>query len=328
VENLFPVARIAALVKETAMRRDWPALDYADWRETALTLQLWTQIVGKIRLALSPWRNHSWQVPLYVTARGLTTAAIAVGRAMIDIEFDFVDQRLVCRSSSGKIRQIVLQPMTVAAFYEEVMAAMTALGVEVRIDRLPNELPDPIAYDMDMVHSSYDAAAAGRFWQALVQIRRVFGLFQSGFLGKVSPVHFFWGSFDLAVTRFSGRAAPLHPGGVPGLPDSVTREAYSHEVSSAGFWPGSDGFPQAAFYSYAYPEPAGFRASPVPRQATFAEALGEFVLPYDAVRKAADPDALLLEFLSSTYIAAAANGGWDRAALECPLGTPGVPRRV
>jgi len=310
------------------MRPDWPALDYADWQDTALTLQLWTQIVGKIRLALSPWRNHGWQVPLYVTARGLTTSVIPAGAAMIDIEFDFVDERLVCRSTSGKIRQVALRPMTVAAFYREVMAAMAALGVEVGIDRMPNEFPDPIAFDKDTVHGSYDAAAVRRFWRALVQIRRVFGLFQSGFLGKVSPVHFFWGSFDLAVTRFSGRPAPLHPGGVPGLPDSVTREAYSHEVSSAGFWPGSDAFPQAAFYSYAYPEPVGFRSSPVPSQARFDEALGEFVLPYDAVREAADPDALLLEFLSSTYNAAADHGGWDRAALECPLGRPGIPRRV
>jgi hypothetical protein len=312
----------------TAMRNDWPALVFADWRDTALTLQLWTQIVGKIRLALSPWRNHSWQVPLYVTARGLGTSAIPSGAAMIDLEFDFVDQQLVCRSSNGAVEHVALQPMTVAAFFDAVMAAMTALGVEVRIDRLPNELSDPIAFDKDAIHTSYDGAAARRFWQSLVQIQRVFGLFQSGFLGKVSPVHFFWGSFDLAVTRFSGRTAPLHAGGIPGLPDSVTREAYSHEVSSAGFWPGSDAFPQAAFYSYAYPEPPGFRASKVPQGASFDDALGEFVLPYSAVREASDPDGLLLAFLSSTYIAAAENGSWDRAALECPLGAPGIPRRV
>ena len=309
-------------------RSDWPALDYAAWRDTALTLQLWTQIVGKIRLALSPWRNHGWQVPLYVTARGLGTSAIPAGAAMIDIEFDFVDQQLVCRSSSGEVRQIALQPMTVAAFYDAVMAAMAALRVEVRICCLPNEVPDPIAFDKDTTHTSYDGAAARRLWQALVQVQRVFGLFQSGFLGKVSPVHFFWGSFDLAVTRFSGRAAPLHPGGVPGLPDRVTREAYSHEVSSAGFWPGSDAFPQAAFYSYAYPEPPGFRTAKVPQEAVFDAVLGEFILPYSAVAGAADPDALLLAFLSSTYLAAAENGGWDRAALECPLGAPGIPRRV
>lgn len=310
------------------MRGDWPALDYADWRDTALTLQLWTQIVGKIRLALTPWRNHGWQVPLYVTARGLGSSGIPVGAAMVDIEFDFVDHCLVCRSSNGKVRHVALQPMTVAAFYGEVMGAMTALGVEVHINRLPNELPDPIAFDKDTLHASYDDEAAHRFWQALVQINRVFGRFQSGFLGKVSPVHFFWGSFDLAVTRFSGRTAPLHPGGVPGLPDDVTREAYSHQVSSAGFWPGSDAFPQAAFYSYAYPEPGEYRSSPVPKEARFDDALGEFVLPYATVREAADPDALLLAFLSATYIAAAELGSWDRAALECPMGIPGIPRAV
>ena len=306
----------------------WPALDYRGWRDTALTLQLWTQIVGKTRLSSAPWLNHSWQVPLYVTARGFGTSAIPAGAAMIDIEFDFVDHRLVCRSSRGTTQVIELRPMTVAGFYAEVMAAMAALDAPVRINHLPNEFPDPIPFDEDEVHASYDPVAAWRFWQALVQADRVFGLFRTGFLGKVSPVHFFWGSFDLAVTRFSGRRAPLHPGGVPGLPDRVTREAYSHEVSSAGFWPGSDAFPQAAFYSYAYPEPSGYRTSPVPNGATFDETLGEFILPYDLVRKAADPDVLLLEFLSATYAAAADRGDWDRAALECAFGVPGQPRMV
>lgn len=310
------------------MRSDWPELDYADWRDTAITLQLWTQIVGKIRLALAPWRNHGWQVPLYVTARGLGTSAIPAGRAMLDMEFDFIDHRLVCRTSKGEVQHVALRPMTVAAFYDEVMAAMAALGVQVHINRKPNEVADPIPFDQDSLHASYDGAAAHRFWQALVQVDRVFGQFQSGFLGKVSPVHFFWGSFDLAVTRFSGRTAPLHPGGVPGLPDDVTREAYSHEVSSAGFWPGSDGFPQPAFYSYAYPEPPGFRAAAVPDEARFDEALGEFVLPYDAVCEAADPDGLLLAFLCATYGAAADLAGWDRAALECPMGIPGIPRAI
>jgi hypothetical protein len=310
------------------MSHDWPALVYADWRDTALTLQLWTQIVGKVRVALAPWRNHGWQVPLYVTARGLGSSGIPAGTEIIDIEFDFVDHRLVCRSSNGKARHIPLVPMTVAAFYGEVMDAMAAIGVQVRINLLPNEVADPIAFDKDNLHASYDGAAAHRFWRALVQIDRVFKRFQSGFLGKVSPVHFFWGSFDLAVTRFSGRSAPLHPGGVPGLPDAVTREAYSHEVSSAGFWPGSDAYPQPAFYSYAYPEPPGFRASPIPAEASFNEALGEFVLPYSAVREAADPDGLLLAFLSATYSAAADLGSWDRAALECPMGIPGIPRMV
>ncbi|MBW8752902.1 MAG: hypothetical protein JF595_01930 [Sphingomonadales bacterium] len=306
----------------------WPELKFAAWRDTALTLQLWTQIVGKIRLALTPWRNHGWQVPLYVTARGLGTSAIPAGASMIDIEFDFINHKLVCRSSNGQFHDTELRPMSVAAFYREVMAAMAALDVIVHIDRLPNEVPDPIAFDRDEIHTSYDAEAVRRFWRALVQVNRVFGLFRTGFLGKVSPVHLFWGSFDLAVTRFSGRPAPLHPGGVPGLPDRVTREAYSHEVSSAGFWPGSDAYPEAAFYSYAYPEPPGFRSAPVPKGASFDAAMGEFVLPYAAVREAADPDGLLLDFLFATYAAAADNGGWDRQALECSLGVPGQPRAV
>jgi hypothetical protein len=309
-------------------KAQWPELDFAGWRDTALTLQLWTQIVGKIRLALTPWRNHGWQVPLYVTARGLGTSAIPAGSALIDIEFDFVNQALVCRSSNGLFHKVALKPMSVAAFYRETMAAMAALDVVVRIDRLPNELADPIAFDRDETHASYDGEAARHFWQALVQANRVFSLFRTGFLGKASPVHFFWGSFDLAVTRFSGRRAPLHPGGVPGLPDRVTREAYSHEVSSAGFWPGSDAYPQAAFYAYAYPEPPGFREAAVPAAASFEAGLGEFVLPYAAMREASDPDALLLEFLSTTYGAAADLGAWDRQALECALGVPGRPRLV
>lgn len=301
----------------------WPDLEYAAWRDTALTLQLWTQIVGKIRLKLTPWRNHGWHVPLYVTARGLGTSAIPSGTTTFDMEFDFVDHKLISRCSSGRAHEIKLRPMTVAEFYREVMAAMTALDIDVRISRMPNEVPDPIPFDKDTTHASYDAKAAHRFWQTLVQVDRVFGLFQTGFLGKVSPVHFFWGSFDLAVTRFSGRRAPLHPGGVPGLPDRVTREAYSHEVSSAGFWPGSDAYPQAAFYSYGYPEPPGFRTAPIPPEATFDETLGEFILPYAAVREAADPDALLLDFLNSTYVAAADKGNWERHSLERPLGSPG-----
>jgi len=306
----------------------WPVLDYAGWRDTALTLQLWTQIVGKVRLALTPWCNHGWQVPLYVTARGLGTSTIPAGDQMIDIEFDFVDHWLFVRGSAGGTEAVKLRPMTVATFYAEVMQALEKTGVTVRIVRMPNEVPDPIPLDLDETHGSYDGEAAHRFWLALIQASRVFSLFRTSFLGKVSPVHLFWGSFDLAVTRFSGRSAPLHPGGVPGLPDRVTREAYSHEVSSAGFWPGSDSYPQAAFYSYAYPEPTGFRAAPVPQGAVFDEALGEFVLLYEAVRAAADPDALLLDFLQATYVAAADAAAWDRGALECGLGVPGVPRRV
>ena len=306
----------------------WPELAYANWRDTALTLQLWTQIVGKVRLSLTPWLNHGWHVPLYVTARGLGTSPIPFGGELLEIEFDFIEHRLVARTSRGEERTIALRPRSVANVHDALIALLGELGVEAAINPLPNEVPDPIAFPDDHFHASYDADAAHAFWRALIQVDRVFKLFRSGFLGKASPVHFFWGSFDLAVTRFSGRAAPLHPGGVPGLPDGVTREAYSHEVSSAGFWPGNDAYPHAAFYSYAYPEPPGFRERPVAMGAGFDAGLGEFVMPYDAVRAAADPDALLIDFLETTYAAAADCGGWDRGALECPLGTPGRPRAV
>jgi len=306
----------------------WPDLPYAEWRDTALTLQLWMQIVGKIRLALTPWLNHGWHVPLYVTARGLGTSPIPVAGEVLEIEFDFIAHRLFCRTSLGGERVLALEPRTVAAFYGRLLGLLAELGLEVAINPMPNEIPDPIPFPKDDRHASYDPAAAHRFWRALLQIDRVFKLFRSGFLGKASPVHFFWGSFDLAVTRFSGRVAPPHPGGVPGLPDKVTREAYSHEVSSAGFWPGSDAFPQAAFYAYAYPEPPGFRERPVTPAAGFDTVLGEFILPYEAVRTAASPDALLLDFLATTYAAAADCGNWDRAALECPLGSPRQPRYV
>jgi hypothetical protein len=306
----------------------WPELPYPAWRETALTLQLWTQIVGKIRLSLSPWLNHGWQVPLYVSARGLTTSPIPAGREILEIEFDFIAHRLNMRTSRGEERFLDLKPRSVADFYRETFRLLRELGVTVTIDEKPNEVADPIRFSEDDVHASYDADAAHRFWRALVQVDRVFKLFRSGFLGKVSPVHFFWGSFDLAVTRFSGRTAPLHPGGVPGLPDDVTREAYSHEVSSAGFWPGSDAYPQAAFYAYAYPEPPGFRDASVTPGASFDTTLGEFILNYDEVRKAQDPDAILLDFLNRTYAAAADAAGWDRTSLECPMGAPGKVRAV
>jgi hypothetical protein len=306
----------------------WPDLPYAGWRDTAQTLQLWTQIIGKIRLSLTPWLNHGWQVPLYVTARGLGTSPIPAGSEIVEIEFDFIAHRLVARSSRGEEQGFALEPQPVAEFYRRALELLSALGISVRLVEIPNEVPKPIRFSEDRIHASYDAGAAYRFWRALVRIDRVFKLFRTGFLGKASPVHFFWGSFDLAVTRFSGRPAPRHPGGVLGLPDPVTREAYSHEVSSAGFWPGNDAFPQAAFYSYAYPEPAGFRARPVAAGASFDATLGEFILPYGTLRAASDPDALLLDFLSTTYAAAADAGGWDRASLECPLGTPGEVRPV
>jgi len=306
----------------------WPDLPYHAWRETAATLQLWTQIVGKIRLSLTPWLNHGWQVPLYVSARGLATSPIPVGNEIIEIEFDFLRHQLVARTSRDEERTLPLAPQTVADFYAQVVGLLKGIGVDAAIHEIPNEIPDPIRFSEDRTHAAYDAAAAHRFWRALVQVDRVFKLFRSGFLGKASPVHFFWGSFDLAVTRFSGRPAPLHPGGVPGLPDAITREAYSHEVSSAGFWPGNEAFPQAAFYSYAYPEPPGYRDRAVTPGATFNTTFGEFILPYDTVRTAEDPDALLLDFLSTTYAAAADTGGWDRAALECAIGAPGQVRQI
>jgi hypothetical protein len=298
----------------------WPDLPYSAWRDTVATLQLWTQIVGQVRLALTPWVNHSWHVTLYVTAHGLGTSPIPFGHEIFEIAFDFVGHQPVLSTSGGEERRLRLEPQTVADFYRRVIDLLNDIGIAVTINEIPNEVPNPIRFSDDYTHASYDAGAAHAFWRALVQADRIFKLFRTGFVGKASPVHFFWGSFDLAVTRFSGRAAPLHPGGVPGLPDAVTREAYSHEVSSAGFWPGNDAFPHAAFYSYAYPEPAGFRDRPVAAGAYFEAQLGEFILPYDTFRAAVDPDALLLDFLSSTYAAAAEAGGWDRAALECPLG--------
>jgi hypothetical protein len=304
----------------------WPDLAYANWRDTALTLQLWTQIIGKVRLSLAPWLNHGWQTALYVTARGIGTSPIPYQGENLELEFDFIGHRLVARTSHGETETLPLEPQTVAAFYRRVMDLLARLGVMVSINEMPNEIANAIRFSQDDAHAAYDAAAAHRFWRVLMQVDRVFKLFRSGFLGKASPVHFFWGSFDLAVTRFSGRTAPPHPGGVPNLPDAVAREAYSHEVSSAGFWPGSDAFPHAAFYSYAYPEPKGFRDKKVPQSAYFDPKLGEFILRYDELQAAPDPDALLLDFLSTTYAAAADCGHWDRAALECPFGVPGKVR--
>jgi Family of unknown function (DUF5996) len=305
----------------------WPALPYPAWRDTVATLQLWTQIVGKVRLALTPWVNHGWHVTLYVTARGLGTSPIPIGNETFEVEFDFISHRLAIRTSWGAERALPLEPQTVADFYRQVLDLLNRIGIVVRINEMPNEVQNPIRFSDDSMHASYEPDAAHAFWRALVQADRVFKLFRSGFLGKVSPVHFFWGSFDLAVTRFSGRQAPLHPGGVPALPDSVTREAYSHEVSSAGFWPGNDAFPQAAFYSYAYPEPGGFRDWPI-TTGYFEAKLGEFILLYDTLRESAEPDALLLDFLTSTYAAAAEVGHWDRGALECQMGVPAQVRSL
>jgi hypothetical protein len=307
----------------------WPELPTAAWRESYATLHLWTQIVGKIRLARAPWLNHSWHVTLYVSARGLTTSPIPDGVRTFQIDFDFIDHLVRISTSDGAARQLALAGQSVASFYTAIMADLADLGIHIAIDEMPNELPEPIRFSQDHQHASYDPDAVRRFFQILVNADRVFRQFRTGFLGKASPVHFFWGSFDLAVTRFSGRRAPRHPGGVPHLPDDVACEAYSHEESSAGFWPGSGAIDYPAFYSYSYPEPAGFRTTRVrPDAAFFSEALGEFILPYDAVRSAAQPEQALLEFLQSTYEAAANAAKWDRDALECALGQPRVVRLV
>jgi hypothetical protein len=311
-------------------RRPWPDLPYPAWRETCTTLHLWTQIVGKVRVAQTPWLNHSWHVPLYVTARGLTTSPIPFGERIFQIDFDFIDHALRIETSDSPQWQMPLRAQPVADFYASVMTALAALDLRVDVDETPNEVPDPIRFSEDRVHAAYDPDYAQRFWRVLLQADRVFKAFRTGFIGKASPVHFFWGSFDLAVTRFSGRRAPPHPGGVPHLSDEVVREAYSHEVSSAGFWPGGGGpLEYPAFYSYAYPAPEGFSAAPVrPEAAFFSQDLSEFVLPYDAVRTAEAPDAMLLDFLQSTYDAAANLGKWDRAALDGPPGKPNVPRPI
>lgn len=303
----------------------WPELAYPAWKDTCRTLQLWSQIIGKIRLALTPWHNHSWHATFYLTVRGLSTSPITyqVGR-LFQIDFDFIDQVLLIQTNDGSQRQLPLKAQTVAAFYEAVFTALDELDIQVAIHGSPNEIPDPIPFQQDTIHAAYDPVYAHRFWQVLLQTDRVLKHFRTGFLGKSSPVHLFWGSFDLAVTRFSGRRAPPHPGGIPSLPDAITREAYSHEVSSAGFWPGGGPTDYAAFYSYAYPTPKEFSEQPVrPAEAFFNQDVGEFILPYEVVRTAKHPDQMLLDFLQSTYEAAANTGGWDREALDCPLGVPG-----
>jgi hypothetical protein len=295
----------------------WPALPLPEWQDTCDTLHRWTQVVGKVRLALAPMENHWWQVPLYVTCRGLTTSPIPYGAGCFQLDFDFLDHRLDIRTSDGRWDALPLQPRSVADFHGEVIGRLRALGIEVAIGTTPCEVVDATPFEADHHHAAYDAAQANRFWRVLHQADRVLKSFRGRFLGKASPVHFFWGSFDLAVTRFSGRPAPPHPGGVPNLADWVVREAYSHEVSSCGFWPGNGGFGRAAFYSYAYPEPADFPRAPVaPAAALYSPDVREFILAYDEVRQANDPDQLLMSFLESTYVAAADLGHWDRAALE------------
>lgn len=296
----------------------WPSLPLDLWQETCTTLHMWTQIVGKIRLALAPMLNHWWQVPLYVTPRGLTTSSMPYGNASLEIIFDFLDHELRIHTSEGQTGTLALAPRTVADFYRALMAELTALGMPVQIWTRPVEIVDPIPFDRDEVHRHYVPDHAQRFWRILNQSDRVLRQFRCGFTGKSSPVHFFWGSFDLAVSRFSGRTAPPHPGGIPNMADWVTRLAYSHEVSSCGFWPGGGPIPEPSFYAYAYPEPPGFKDYPVhpTALACYDDTVREFILPYEAVRTAGDPDAMILAFAQSTYEAAAELGHWDRAALE------------
>jgi hypothetical protein len=307
----------------------WPELPYAAWKDTYATLHLWTQIVGKIRLVQTPWLNHSWHVVLYLSDRGLTTSPIPYGDRTFQLDFDFLNHVLWASTDDGFYKKIGLFPRPVAEFYADLMQSLSELGIEIHIHGMPNEIPNPIRFSEDRTHASYDQDYAQRLWRILLQVHRVLYAFRSSFIGKCGPVHFFWGSFDLAVTRFSGRRAPLHPGGVPYLPDAVAQEAYSHEVSSAGFWPGNDALQYPAFYSYAYPEPPGFSSAGIlPPQAFYSEELSEYILPYDAVRTAEDPDRVLMDFLTSTYEAAASRGKWDRFALECRIGVPGKPRTI
>ncbi|HSV62451.1 MAG TPA: DUF5996 family protein [Chthoniobacterales bacterium] len=293
----------------------WPTLPFAEWKATCKTLHMWTQIVGKVRLALTPWINHSWHVTLYVTARGLTTSPMFVGARVLQIDFDFIDHVVRFQTGEGTEKSIGLAPKSVAWFYREVMSTLADLNVPVEINTTPNEVDPAIPFEKNETDAVYDPECANRFWRVLLQSDRVFKEFRSEFCGKCSPVHFFWGSFDLAVTRFSGRRAPEHPGGVPHLPDAVTREAYSHEVSSLGFWPGNETMPDPIFYSYAYPAPRGFSEAKVkPALASYNAQLKEFVLPYEQMRLSEAPDAALLDFAHSTYDAASTLGNWDRAA--------------
>ncbi|HKV06069.1 MAG TPA: DUF5996 family protein [Candidatus Acidoferrales bacterium] len=301
-------ATASRLSKEEA----WPALPLAEWSATRDTLHMWTQIVGKLRLALSPHVNHWWEVPLYVSARGLGTSPIPYRLGIFEAEFDFIDHVLRFVTSRGETKTMPLAPRSVADFYNEFKATTAQLGIDPKLWPMPVEIPDPIRFDQDTVHASYDPAYANRFWRILVSVDSICKEFRARFIGKASPVHFFWGSFDLAVSRFSGRRAPERPGA-----DAITKDAYSHEETSAGWWPGNGGFDAPMFYAYAAPEPAGFREAPVrPAQAYYSAKLGEFLLPYNDVREANDPKAALMDFLQSTYEVGATLGKWDRAALE------------
>lgn len=306
----------------------WPDIPYREWADTCAALQLYSQIVGKYRLARTPWVNHSWHATLYVDPRGLTTGLVTDEDVAIEVHFDFIEHKLTARNSRGDVESFALTPGTVAQFNDDFRRLIRSLGGTDEFHGTPNEVSDAIPFVEDHRPRPYDRERVERFHRALLRIDAVFGEFRTGFLGKVSPIHLFWGSFDLAVTRFSGRAAPMHPGGVPNLPDDVTREAYSHEVSSAGFWPGGGGHIEyPAFYSYAYPKPPEFEAAHIePDGAFFHQELGEFLLPYDAVRTSAVPQKTLMRFLQSTYEAAATKATWDRRDLECDIGEPLKPR--
>jgi uncharacterized protein DUF5996 len=290
----------------------WPALPLKEWEDTRATLHMWTQIVGKVRLALSPRVNHWWEVALYVDSRGLTTSPIPYGLGTFEISFDFIDHKLLIRTSEGRSRELPLAPRSVADFYRETLAALRSLGIAVKIWTMPQEIPNPIRFDLDEIHASYDREYAHRFWRILVSVDTVFKKFRAEFIGKCSPVHFFWGAMDLAVSRFSGRRAPDRPGA-----DLITKEGYSHEDISVGFWPGSGEITDPAFYAYAAPEPEGFSKATIrPKSAFYSPTMKEFFLMYDDVRKAPSPENALLEFLQTTYDAGATLGNWDRAALE------------
>jgi hypothetical protein len=308
-------------------RHAWPALPLAEWQETYQTLHLWTQVVGKVRMVQTPWINHSWGTTLYVTPRGLTTGTVPHGGRAFQVDLDFVDHALTVVPSHGAARGFALEPMAVAEFYRRLMDLLREMGYPVEIVAVPNEVEEAIPFAGDTRHASYDADAVGRFGRVLLASHRVLLRFRSRFVGKATPVHFFWGAFDLAASRFSGRPAPPHPGGLPHFPDAIAREAYSHEVQSAGFWPGTPGGPVAepAYYAYVYPAADGYeRAAVRPEEARWSAELGEWVLPYEAVRTAGDPESTLLDFLQSTYEAAAELAGWDRQALERPEGRPGA----
>ncbi|KAA9034539.1 hypothetical protein FW778_22140 [Ginsengibacter hankyongi] len=299
------------------MKKEWPDLQYDKLKDTIATVQLWTQIVGKIKLIKMPWLNHSWHVTFTVSPHGLTTGGINYNKGIFELSFDFIDHQLLIITSEGDNERVSLYPRTVASFYNELFEKLKALDIDVKIYAKPNEINPAIPFEKDEVHQSYDKEQINLFWKALVKIEPVLNKFRAGFSGKCSPVHFFWGSFDLAVTRFSGRVAPKYSGVVNNIPLRVMQESYSHEVSSAGFWPGNEAFPHPAFYSYAYPIPADFGTQKImPVEAFYSKEMGEFFLLYDDVRKAAFPEKMLMEFLQSTYDAAAETGNWDKKSLE------------